>query len=192
MICNEINKSDYWRTVMYLQLQEQLASIVPVGSGVEFGGSNGVIQSMCPDVRFETRYYPKYDVLDTASWKSGWDVIVADQMLEHVKRPWEVFDNLAKHTKQVAVITVPFLALVHPCPDDYWRITQNGIKELAGNNWASVEVRSWGNKRAVRWLAEYAFDMPSLLENVPMNELLEVLDENDNSLPVMIWAVMRK
>jgi len=42
---NELAKQDYWRGVMYTRIREALASESISGEGVEFGGSNGIIQS---------------------------------------------------------------------------------------------------------------------------------------------------
>ena len=184
-------KSDYWRSGMYYHLERSLKAIQPKGRGVEFGGSNGVIQGFCPSVQFETRYYPEYDVLNPDSWETIWDVVVMDQVIEHVKRPWEVFDKLADHTR-IAVITLPFLALVHPCPQDYWRITPDAIRDMAAERWDSVEIGSWGNADAAYWLARYGFDMSALLANVPEEKLVDALNRNDENLPLMIWAILQK
>lgn len=191
-ISDAMFRSDYWRCRMYAEIKAHPAVIQAVGIGVEFGGSNGMIQGMMPNVSFETRYYPEFDVLDPKSWEQDWDVIVMDQVLEHVKRPWEVFSFLSKHTRQMAIITLPFLALIHPCPDDYWRLTPNAIREMAGTEWDNVDVYSWGNRLAVEWLAQYEFNMDAMHANVPEQLLRMALQIDESQLPVMVWAVMTK
>lgn len=184
--------SDYWRSYMYNQLRTRLPELGLSGKGVEFGGSNGVIQSMLPKVSFETRYYPEYDVLEPSSWQDTWDVAVMDQVLEHVKKPWEVFTRLASHVKKAAIITLPYLGPIHPCPDDYWRLTPSAIRELAGNDWREIEIGTWGNAEAAYLLSLHGFNMEALLSHVSMEELIRVLNINDETLPVMIWAILRK
>jgi len=186
--------TDYWRTRMYAEINQAVDAVYPFpDTGVEFGGSNGVLQSMFPGTAFETRHYPRHDVCNPDSWEANWDIVLMDQVLEHVQRPWHVFDLLARHTKKIAILTLPFLALIHDwCPDDYWRMTPSAVRLLAGGSWRSVEVGSWGNDRAVHWLARYGFDMPSLLANVSEAELRSSLDENNASIPVMIWVILRK
>ncbi|MHB0913993.1 MAG: methyltransferase domain-containing protein [Armatimonadota bacterium] len=183
-------ESDFWRTAMYRDLAVELARAPVSGEGVEFGGSNGVIQGMFPDVSFETREYPEHDALDPASWERAWDVVVMDQVLEHVKRPWEVFERLGKHAR-TAVVTVPFLCLVHPCPDDYWRMTEDGLRELAAG-FDEVTTGSWGNAEAVRLHLETGFSMEGLLKLRSVEQLGSLARINRPSTPIMVWAVMRK
>ena len=189
-IDEELIKADYWRAVMYSSLKEQLAGLGLSGSGVEFGGSNGIIQSYCPGVSWETRGYPPFNVLDSSSWDKEWDVVVLDQILEHVERPWEVFDHIGR-TCKTAIITVPFLIGVHPCPTDYWRMTPQAIEMLASPHFSKIDTRSWGNTEVNFLHSEY--DITGvMMANTEERVWREGLESNDEYKPFVIWAVLSK
>lgn len=184
-------RRDYWRAVMYAHLKARLAEIAPTGSGAEFGASNGEIMSYCPGVQWELRDYPQHDVLDAASWDRHWDVVVLDQILEHVLRPWEAIEHLCRCTDRVAVIAMPFLIGLHPCPSDCWRITPEMLRNLTEANFRTVEIRSWGHSVANYWHSLYN-DTATLMANVSEMEWLGGLLINDESKPFHIWAILEK
>lgn len=188
---DELARQDYWRAVMYTKIRESLAGEAITGDGVEFGGSNGIIQSMLPGVIWETRRHPPYDIGDGASYERSWDVIVADQVLEHVARPWEAMRLIGEHTRKLAIITVPFLIGIHNSPGDYWRMTPQAISRLAAPHFSGIAIQSWGNAKAAYWHAIYN-RTSRLMRNVPEVELDAGLSENDASKPFVIWAILRK
>ncbi|HEY1326265.1 MAG TPA: hypothetical protein VGI14_04960 [Casimicrobiaceae bacterium] len=53
-------------------------------------------------------------------------------VLEHAKRPWKIAANLERMMVKggTIYITAPFVWKLHGYPDDYWRFTINGIKQL--------------------------------------------------------------
>jgi SAM-dependent methyltransferase len=60
------------------------------------------------------------------------DYVWCNAVLEHVRKPWIVSDEIVRVLKPggVAVIQVPFLENVHGWPDDYYRFTPNGLRTL--------------------------------------------------------------
>jgi hypothetical protein len=177
---------------MYANLKPRLAMLDLHGSGVEFGGSNGEIQSYCPGIEWVTRGYPDYDIQNPASWDCEWDVVILDQIMEHVERPWEVFDHLARCTRKVAVIAMPFLIGVHPCPDDCWRLTPSTIRRLAlAAGFAKVAINSWGHSLANFWHSSYD-RTEIMMEHVPEIEWRGALVMNDEAKPFHIWAILEK
>ncbi len=187
----QLIRADYWRAAMYADLRATLADIKPSGSGCEFGGSNGVLQSYMPAVRWETRDYPPHDVLDPATWDPGWDVVVLDQILEHVSRPWEVIGHIGRATRELAVITVPFLIGVHPCPEDFWRMTPSALSALCQPFFKRMQISTWGSAIANYYHALYQ-TTDKLLSVIPYEVAHEVLLQNDHSNPFMVWAVLRR
>ena len=78
---------------------------------------------------------PGVDVV--ANLEQGADIGTFDHVecmsvLEHSKRPWLLAMNLKKMMNPGATIfcTVPFVHRVHAYPDDYWRLTPNGLRFL--------------------------------------------------------------
>ena len=188
---NDLAKNDYWRAVMYTKLQDSLGHESVSGRGVEFGGSNGIIQNLFPTVVWETRRYPQYDVTKESSYEQNWDVIVTDQVLEHVLQPWEAIRLIGKHTRQMAVITVPFLIGIHNSPHDYWRMTPKAIYELAQPYFPHIDIQTWGTPKANNWHAIYN-RTSRLLAAVPETELEDELNQNNTGKPFVIWAILKK
>jgi len=183
--------NDYWRTVMYSHISEKLASETVKGEGVEFGGTNGIIQDMLPQVKWEVRNYPQYDITQESSFERNWDVIIADQVLEHTSKPWEAIRLIGEHTKRMAIITVPFLIGIHPSPHDYWRMTPRIINDLAKPYFPYRDIQSWGSAKVNYWHAIYN-RTSMLLANIPEPELEAELNNNDPKKPFVIWAILSK
>lgn len=53
-------------------------------------------------------------------------------VLEHSRRPWLLAANLEKllQTSGTLYLTAPFIWRIHGYPNDYWRFTLDGIREL--------------------------------------------------------------
>ncbi len=188
---NELAKSDYWRAVMYASLKESLDKESVSGEGVEFGGGNEIIQKMFPLIKWENRGLPRHDITNPSSYERDWDVIVADQVLEHTFKPWEAMRLIGEHTKQAAVITVPFMLRIHNSPSDYWRMTPKTLMLLAKPHFPHIDIQTWGTVRAGLWHSLY--DRTStLMANVPEAELEAELANNDNQRPFVIWAILKK
>ena len=60
------------------------------------------------------------------------DIIIAQEVLEHVKDPWGSVLEIERVLKKGGYIylQLPFIIGYHPCPNDYWRFTHQGIEEL--------------------------------------------------------------
>jgi len=184
----DLARADYWRAVMYLRLKQTLPDFE--GEGVEFGGSNGIIQGMLPQVKFEVRRYPAYDITDPNSFEREWDVLIADQILEHVDRPWKAFELIGEHAR-AAIITVPFMIRIHGSPRDYWRMTPKAIQMMAQPYFNKIDIQSWGTAKASYWHNLYN-RTSELFRNVPEEELIAELMDNVPNKPFVIWAVLRK
>jgi len=62
-------------------------------------------------------------------------------VLEHVKQPWKMADNLTSLIKPggALYISVPWVWAYHPYPDDYFRFSWKGIIELFPDfNWKHI------------------------------------------------------
>lgn len=62
-------------------------------------------------------------------------------VLEHSRRPWLLAANLERMLQPggTLYLTVPFIWRVHGYPDDYWRFTLTGVRELLpGITWDAL------------------------------------------------------
>lgn len=188
---DEMARIDYWASNMYKSLREMLEkNPLPDGEGAEFGGSNGIIQSMCPNITWTNLPYPPYDIMAESSYEREWDVIVANVVLEHILYPWEALRLIGEHAK-AAIVTVPFMCGIHMRPRDYWRMTPRALKKIAAPYFSIVDVGSWGTPKATYWHALYN-RTSKLLASVPEEELEAELASNWDQHPFLIWAIMRK
>lgn len=63
---------------------------------------------------------------------STFDLIVTQEVLEHVPSPFVAIKEIHRVLKSggYAYIQLPFVIGFHPCPNDYWRFTHEGLTEL--------------------------------------------------------------
>lgn len=61
------------------------------------------------------------------------DLIVTQEVLEHVPDPFQAMREIHRVLKPggSAYVQLPFIIGYHPCPQDYWRFTEHGIRQLA-------------------------------------------------------------
>lgn len=61
------------------------------------------------------------------------DLIITQEVLEHVEKPLVAMREMARVLKYHGklYLQVPFIIGFHPCPNDYWRFTNEGIVLLA-------------------------------------------------------------
>lgn len=64
------------------------------------------------------------------------DVVITQEVLEHVASPDRAMLEIHRVLKPggTAYVQLPFIIGFHPCPNDYWRFTHQGIVELATKN----------------------------------------------------------
>lgn len=131
---------------------------------------------------YKSLKYPAFDLTkDVLSEK--FDIILLDQVLEHVVAPEQGCRNLKSMLKPngVLMINTPFLIKVHNCPVDCWRWTKTGLRillENVGFKSEHVEVYSWGNKLVVFLNLFYFWPWITWLHRL----------KNDDEFPVVVWA----
>lgn len=130
-------------------------------------------------------HYPAFDVCE-APLDDRFDVIVADQVFEHLARPYRAARNVLSMLRPGGrfVISTPFLVRVHRFPIDGTRWSEEGLRNFlieVGFDADSMESGSWGNRSCVvanftRWAA-YRPRIHSL--------------RNELDFPVHVWAIAR-
>ena len=178
---------EHWvRTVMNEAIGDHLTSLDPPAlSAVEISGT---AHAGRPWREYESLAFPDFDLCEPLDGRRRYDVVICEQVLEHVHDPWNAVANLSGLCAPGGhvVVSTPFLIRVHELPiyamHDYWRFTPRGIRvllERAGG--LEVEtVGSWGNRACVvgnfnRWSAHRRW--------------LPLRDEPD--FPVQVWAFAR-
>jgi SAM-dependent methyltransferase len=149
---------------------------------------SGNAQAGKPWKEFVSLDYPEFDLCAPLEPGRGtFDVVICEQVLEHVVDPCAAARNLRALTVPggVVVVSTPFLVKVHELAlyglNDYWRFTPRGLRTLLEHAGLVVEaVHSWGNRSCVtgnfdRWPAYRPW--------------LSLRSERD--LPVQVWAFAR-
>ena len=64
---------------------------------------------------------------------NSFDIILNDNLMEHVKQPWEAFSEMGRMLKSggFCLTRTVFSWNYHPYPEDYWRFTHSALNYLA-------------------------------------------------------------
>lgn len=83
---------------------------------------------------FDTRY-PDVDIQNLPYNDNMFDVVISDQVIEHVEDPKKAIYESYRVLKRggIAIHTTCFINYVHPCPNDFWRLSPEGLKHLCIN-----------------------------------------------------------
>lgn len=142
--------------------------------------------------------YPELDIQHLAIGDNQFDILVADQVLEHVPRPWLAAPEIHRVLKPggIAVVCTPFLYPIHGSPDDYWRLTPSAYKVLfPEGQWETLVLDFWGNAARVGF--EYT-QKGAFPEGRPDTSVAQAMGEpfyvagNDGRCPLQIWWVGKK
>jgi len=130
--------------------------------------------------------YPEFDIC-TDSLAREFDIVIADQVLEHVQKPVDAVRHMFAMVRPggYIVVATPFLFRVHARPHDYYRWTEAGLMQLlrdGGFQEKHVQTFSWGNKSCARAhiggpVRDYGWYRPM---------------KNDPEYPLMVWAFAQK
>jgi len=133
--------------------------------------------------------YPEYDICKTININQKFDLIIADNVWEHIKYPNKATKNVFNLLNDGGyfLLIVPFMIRVHEVPIDCTRWTEDGLRfhlEECGFQLNNIFTNSWGNKSCVSanlrsddtWARIWFFK--SL--------------KNDKKFPVQVWALAKK
>lgn len=128
--------------------------------------------------------YPEFDIC-TQVLDQRYDLIIADQVFEHLPWPYRAARNVHTMLKPggVFIVSTPFLVRIHNVPIDCNRWTPMGMDyflQEAGFPAGGITVDSWGNRKClISNLSKWRKRGFRSLRNEP-------------NYPVMVWAFARK
>jgi len=139
--------------------------------------------------------YPQIDIqILPNEWTGHWDVLIVDQVLEHVQNIFAAALEIYKVLKPggLAIVATPYLHPTHPAPLDCWRISPDGYRFLFPELWwETVEFGSWGNRAIIQELYASKISRGMTGEWIPVRlAQQEVPSWNtppDGLHPVVIW-----
>lgn len=83
------------------------------------------------------------------------DGVISITVLEHLKDPKLLVDNIARVLKPGgrAYLIVPFAFPFHGAPNDYWRWTASGLRQVLEPSFCEIRVEAYGGAVSVLTLA---------------------------------------
>ena len=174
--------AEHWqRQVMIAAVERHIASLVPAErSAVEISGETHAGRGWG---QYASLTYPEFDLVAPLEETRRFDVVICEQVIEHVVDPFAAAANLRRLCTPGGrvIVSTPFLIKIHEHwgMHDYWRFTPRGLRTLLERGGLEVdEVDSWGNRECVvgnlsRWSAYRRW---------------HPLGHNNPDLPVQVWA----
>jgi SAM-dependent methyltransferase len=179
--------AEHWqRMVMYDAVDAHIASLDPPRrTAAEISGD---AHGAKPWKAYSNLAYPEFDLCAPIEEPRQFDVVICEQVLEHVVDPFAAAANLRELCAPGGhvIVSTPFLIKVHELAlgaiFDYWRFTPRGLRLLLERSGLEVdEIGTWGNRQCVignfnRWSAYRRWHS---LRNEP-------------DFPVQVWAFARR
>ncbi|WP_186383957.1 methyltransferase domain-containing protein [Methylobacterium dankookense] len=167
-----------WKMVSKLNVREM--------SALEISGNRWRTMNF---LNYKTIDYPDI-IIDETPIAETFDIILAEQVWEHLKYPRRGAVNCLKMLNPggYLMITTPFLVRRHPHPTDCTRWTDEGLKyflEDAGFPLENISVGSWGNLGAV------ISNLTQWVEYDRSHNAVHPLT-NDPLFPIAVWALAKK
>lgn len=180
------------RVVMQKSTRQMITALSPKDLKVaEVSGKWG---QMFDFKTYEQFRYPQYDIcagpyLSEEGKPRKFDLIMANQVWEHLDRPYAATRNVRRMLKKGGHfwVAVPFYIPFHAAPMDNSRWSARGLKNLlieAGFDEGHIRAEQWGNRNAALrnmedvWPPEYDKDSDPL--------------ENDPAMPICAWAIAQR
>jgi SAM-dependent methyltransferase len=136
---------------------------------------------------FDDRQYPAFDICQHQIAPESVDLVIADQVFEHLAYPYRAARNIHAGLRPGGhfLVLVPFLIRVHRIPTDCTRWTEDGLRYFlveAGFTPSEIRTGSWGNRACVK---------ANLVRNYWARRGWGSV-KNDPTFPVNVWALARK
>lgn len=175
--------TEHWqRVIMYQAVDQYLASLDPQAcAAAEISGDTHTPR---PWKRYASLMFPEFDLCAPLAESGGFDVVICEQVLEHVEDPWAAAANLRDLCTPGGhvIVSTPFLIRIHELAlfamRDYWRFTPRGLEKLLEQSGLEVDAMgAWGNRQCVvgNFSSWSAYRRWHSLRNEP-------------DFPVQVWA----
>lgn len=138
--------------------------------------------------QYQNVYYPTYDVCKNPLAREKFDIILAEQVWEHLLWPYRATGHVWQMLRMGGyfLVTTPFLIRIHGFPVDCTRWTEVGLKHLLAETGFSLNhivTGSWGNRRCVHAnFTKWARRVPWMMHSL----------RNEELYPVSVWALAQK
>jgi len=180
------------RYFMYRHLAGVLANHAGKGQVLSVSGAGPVVEMITEDSSEVVQTsYPEIDIQSLPFSDSSFDAIVADQVLEHVRNPFDAISESIRVLRPGGILihTTCFLNPVHRYPIDWWRFTPDALRGLA-EGMEVIDCGGWGNRSALLFV--FMGLRNHLIPLHPDHPLHRIAVHNDPEYPITTWIVARK
>jgi SAM-dependent methyltransferase len=137
--------------------------------------------------------YPQANILDLPFADNTFDVVISDQVFEHIEgNPERAAEECRRVLKPggIAVHTTVFGYPLHGSPNDYWRYSPDALRWLHRSFGTIIACDGWGNRAA--WLA-HMFKLQFLpVPQARWHPAHWVATARNPEWMIMTWIVARK
>src|SRR5712671_707529 len=149
------DQTRWWaRIVMNQETLQLVKSVNPeTRSALEISGDGW--KSRIAFNSYRSIDYPEYDICAGPILNEAFDIIIAEQVFEHLLWPCRAVRHVHQMLNEggVFLLTTPFLCKIHGAPIDCSRWTELGLRHLlaeGGFDLGRIVTGSWGNRACVR------------------------------------------
>jgi SAM-dependent methyltransferase len=186
------------RQNMYKQIKECLIKnqLFPMKGNIL--GISGINQ-FYPFIDFndsilEEVNYPDVDIQNLPYSDDSFDVIISDQVLEHIEDPQRAFRESFRvlRRKGISIHTTCFFNFIHKYPNDFWRFTPDALLYLSTDFSEVLDCKGWGNRIAI--LLCFLGNRFRLL-NIPETKWSLrnlIANYNETQYPIVTWIITKK
>jgi SAM-dependent methyltransferase len=182
------------RYAMYQRLEQFRMDARPNQRALSISGSVELCQLLGFDTDQITEAdHPEFNLLELPFKDSSFDVVVSDQVLEHVEAdPRRAVAESLRVVKPggICVHTSCLINPIHFGPGDYWRFTPDGLRLLVDHTVEVMETGGWGNRFAVIALAMGLRMAP--IPHLRIHPLHWLAVATDSKWLISTWIVLRK
>jgi len=161
---------------------------------LSISGSGFLTNLACAHAHTVDASYPEHNMVDLQFNNDSFDLVVSDQVLEHVSgNPFTAISESFRVLKPggICIHATVMLYQIHGYPSDYWRFTPDALELLCEESGVIIESGGWGNRYI--WLLNYlglieGFSVPESRFH-PYNAIARF---NEWRYPVVTWVVAQK
>lgn len=200
-------KHDWVRAVYYGRMKsicgelftDEPPSVLQIVEYTEEAGAIPQIITEFATVHLTLAPYPEYDIQAAQFPDDEFDVVVADQVLEHIPHVMKAVKECVRITKVGGILMfgTPWIYPYHAMGEwkDYWRISRDAYAMMFDEfGVETIEIDGWGHKEALVFgsLTD-GFGFLSTNRTVEMGLDAKLFDvANNPDYAIEVWAVGRK
>jgi len=138
--------------------------------------------------------YPEVDMQKLPFEERRFDVVISDQVIEHLEDPKEAIKESYRvlNNGAIAIHSSCFINYIHRCPKDFWRFSPDALRYLCQDFSEILYCEGWGNRVAILlcFLGERFRFMR--IPEIKWSIRRLIATYNEEGYPIVTWVVAKK